>query len=215
MRPGGGNRECKAECTPLRPPIWGASGPAGVADLAWPWKLNEGNSKTERIQLRTIASSRTQVGGRQERKQPPSQEIGPRSGRHAPRLDGLIHPRIGGICLIVAPGSLPNSTKPESPMSSFAPAVQHKGVRSAAPVVDVHHLASADSQPTSNTTVSLYRLPQVLARIPVSRSAWFAGIQTGRYPRSYSLGPRTTVWRSDDIDQLIGAVCIEAARPCL
>lgn len=54
--------------------------------------------------------------------------------------------------------------------------------------------------------VSLYRLKQVLARIPVSRSAWFAGVQAGRYPRSYSLGPRTTVWRSDDIDQVIAAL---------
>src|SRR5665647_33242 len=54
--------------------------------------------------------------------------------------------------------------------------------------------------------VSLYRLMQVLARIPVSRSAWFAGVQTGRYPRSYSLGPRTTVWRSDDIDRVIASV---------
>ena len=54
--------------------------------------------------------------------------------------------------------------------------------------------------------VSLYRLKQVLARIPVSRSAWFAGIQMGRYPRSYSLGPRTTVWRSDDIDRVIAFV---------
>lgn len=51
--------------------------------------------------------------------------------------------------------------------------------------------------------VSLYRLKQVLARIPISRSAWFAGVKSGRYPRSYSLGPRTTVWRSDDIDQVV------------
>lgn len=51
--------------------------------------------------------------------------------------------------------------------------------------------------------VRLYRLPAVLARIPVSRSSWFAGIQIGRYPRGLCLGPRTTVWRSDDIDRLI------------
>ena len=55
----------------------------------------------------------------------------------------------------------------------------------------------------TSSGVSLYRLKQVLARIPISRSAWFAGVQTGRYPRSYSLGPRTTVWRSDDIDQVV------------
>lgn len=51
--------------------------------------------------------------------------------------------------------------------------------------------------------VCLYRLPQVLARVPVSRSSWFAGIQLGRYPRGLQLGPRTTVWRSDDIERLI------------
>ncbi len=53
------------------------------------------------------------------------------------------------------------------------------------------------------SNVRLYRLPQVLDRIPVSRSSWFAGIQTGRYPKGYSLGLRTTVWRSDEIEQLV------------
>lgn len=51
--------------------------------------------------------------------------------------------------------------------------------------------------------ICLYRLPQVLARVPVSRSSWFAGIQLGRYPRGLQLGLRTTVWRSDDIERLI------------
>ena len=54
--------------------------------------------------------------------------------------------------------------------------------------------------------VRLYRLSDVLARIPVSRSSWFAGIQVGRYPRGHHLGPRTTVWRSDDIDRVIANV---------
>lgn len=56
------------------------------------------------------------------------------------------------------------------------------------------------------SNLSLYRLPQVLARIPVSRSSWYSGINTGRYPRGRSLGPRTTVWRSDEIDQLIDSI---------
>ena len=58
--------------------------------------------------------------------------------------------------------------------------------------------------------VRLYRLPDVLARIPVSRSSWFAGIQVGRYPRGHHLGPRTTVWRSDDIDRLIESLEVAA-----
>lgn len=65
---------------------------------------------------------------------------------------------------------------------------------------------------TSSTEpeVRLYRLSDVLARIPVSRSTWFAGIQIGRYPRGHHLGPRTTVWRSDDIDRLIERLGVAA-----
>jgi len=59
------------------------------------------------------------------------------------------------------------------------------------------------TQGASTSNIRLYRLPQVLERIPVSRSSWFAGIQSGRYPKGYSLGMRTTVWRSDEIDQIV------------
>lgn len=58
----------------------------------------------------------------------------------------------------------------------------------------------------SASGVSLYRIKQVLARIPVSRSSWFAGIKLGRYPRGYSISPRTTVWRSDEIDGVISSL---------
>lgn len=47
------------------------------------------------------------------------------------------------------------------------------------------------------------RLPQVLALIPISRSAWWAGIRTGKFPHGIKLGPRTTVWRAQDIRRLI------------
>lgn len=68
-----------------------------------------------------------------------------------------------------------------------------------------HTAASLSTSPeaTSLRGVCLYRLPQVLARIPVSRSTWFAGIKAGRYPKGRSLGPRMTVWRSDEIDQIV------------
>jgi prophage regulatory protein len=88
-------------------------------------------------------------------------------------------------------------------MSAFSAAVQQNNVRAAIPFLDIRQLAGGGSHPARNPDVSLYRLPQVLARIPVSRSAWYAGIQSGRYPRAYSLGPRTTVWRSDDIELLV------------
>ena len=50
---------------------------------------------------------------------------------------------------------------------------------------------------------ALLRLPQVLALIPVSRSAWWAGCQSGRYPQPVKLGPRTTAWRASDIAALL------------
>lgn len=46
--------------------------------------------------------------------------------------------------------------------------------------------------------------PPVPPVIPVSRSAWWAGVKTGRYPKGIKLGPRTTAWRWSDIKKLIG-----------
>lgn len=51
--------------------------------------------------------------------------------------------------------------------------------------------------------VGFVRLAQVLAIIPISRSAWWAGIKEGRFPTPLKLGPRTTVWRVEDIRVLL------------
>jgi len=47
------------------------------------------------------------------------------------------------------------------------------------------------------------RSPAIPAIIPVCASTWWAGCRSGRYPRSVKLGPRTTVWRVEDIRALI------------
>lgn len=54
-----------------------------------------------------------------------------------------------------------------------------------------------------NRNESFLRLPQVLAIIPISKSAWWQGCKDGRYPKPIKLGPRTTVWRSTDISALV------------
>ena len=41
--------------------------------------------------------------------------------------------------------------------------------------------------------------------IPVSKSTWWAGVKSGRYPRPVKLGPRITAWRVEDIRSLIQA----------
>ena len=39
--------------------------------------------------------------------------------------------------------------------------------------------------------------------IPVSKSSWWAGVKSGRYPKPVKLGARTTAWRAEDIRALI------------
>lgn len=41
--------------------------------------------------------------------------------------------------------------------------------------------------------------------VPVSKSTWWAGVKSGRFPPSEKLSPRITVWRVDDIRALIAA----------
>jgi prophage regulatory protein len=47
------------------------------------------------------------------------------------------------------------------------------------------------------------RLPKILSLIPISRSAWWAGIREGKFPQGIKLGSKTTVWRAEDIRNLI------------
>lgn len=58
------------------------------------------------------------------------------------------------------------------------------------------------------------RLPQIIGNpkakspippvIPVSKSTWWSGVKSGRYPQPVrSLGRRITVWRVEDIRALI------------
>ena len=47
------------------------------------------------------------------------------------------------------------------------------------------------------------RLPQIMKHFPISKSAWWEGCRTGRYPKPVKLGPRTTVWRAEEIKAFI------------
>jgi prophage regulatory protein len=49
----------------------------------------------------------------------------------------------------------------------------------------------------------LLRLPAVLAKFPVSRAVWYAGIRAGKYPQPIKLGVRASAWKASDIDALI------------
>ncbi len=74
----------------------------------------------------------------------------------------------------------------------------------------------ADAQPNATTSagalpspqnpdIALWRLPTVLAHVPVSRSHWWAGVAEGRYPAPVKLSKRCVAWRSADIRALIAS----------
>jgi predicted DNA-binding transcriptional regulator AlpA len=48
-------------------------------------------------------------------------------------------------------------------------------------------------------------IPPIPALIPVSRSTWWLGVKSGRFPAPIKLGPRITAWRVEDIRTLIEA----------
>ena len=48
--------------------------------------------------------------------------------------------------------------------------------------------------------------PAIPALIPVSKSTWWAGVSSGRYPKPCQLGKRITAWRVEDIRALIEQV---------
>ncbi len=49
----------------------------------------------------------------------------------------------------------------------------------------------------------LLRIHQVLALVPIGKSSWWKGCKEGIYPKPIKLGPRTTVWRAEDIAAFI------------
>ena len=51
--------------------------------------------------------------------------------------------------------------------------------------------------------IGFIRIRTVLQIIPVSRSAWYLGVQRGQYPKPIKLGPRAAAWRVEDIRALI------------
>lgn len=62
-------------------------------------------------------------------------------------------------------------------------------------------------------TTGYLRLPQIIGDnrckppkpplIPVSKSTWWAGVKSGRFPAAVKLGPKTTAWKAEDIAALI------------
>lgn len=60
-------------------------------------------------------------------------------------------------------------------------------------------------------TQSLLRLPQVMARTGLGRSAIYGRIQNGGFPSPVQIGPRAVGWIDTEIDEWV-ATRIKASR---
>ncbi len=61
------------------------------------------------------------------------------------------------------------------------------------------------NKPNMMPETGFVRLPQVLAIFPVSKSTWWAGILSGRFPKPVRISERCVAWRVEDIRALIEA----------
>lgn len=79
--------------------------------------------------------------------------------------------------------------------------------------VDGEGVTSSTVASSGSTPSRLIRLPEVMKRVGLSRSAVYKRMGEGRFPHSRSLGPKCAVWVEAEIDAWISAVsnCAESS----
>lgn len=73
-----------------------------------------------------------------------------------------------------------------------------------------------DTKPYSITAHGFLRLFQIIgdpkknipAIIPVSKSTWWSGVKSGRFPKPVRISQRCTVWKVEDINKLIESTVV-------
>jgi len=67
--------------------------------------------------------------------------------------------------------------------------------------------AHADqASPQGSPPARLLRLPEVIARVGLRRSAIYQRMSEGRFPKSRSLGPKCAVWVEAEIEDWIRSI---------
>lgn len=59
----------------------------------------------------------------------------------------------------------------------------------------------------------LLRLPEVIARVGLKRSAIYQRMSEGKFPKCRSLGPKCSVWVEAEIESWIQSVAAGSASP--
>jgi prophage regulatory protein len=68
-----------------------------------------------------------------------------------------------------------------------------------------HSAVSSDGLPSAG----FIRLNGVIGPrgpIPVSRSTWWAGVRSGRFPKPVKIGPRSSAWEVNAIRKLVASI---------
>lgn len=65
---------------------------------------------------------------------------------------------------------------------------------------------NAGATPAPDPEIALWRLPTVLQHVPISRSGWWAGVKTGKFPQPVRLSSRCVAWRAADIRALVASL---------
>jgi prophage regulatory protein len=71
-------------------------------------------------------------------------------------------------------------------------------------------MTAAPVTATAPTPLCLWRLPDVIQRVGLRRSAIYSAIQAGTFPAPIKLGRRCVAWPSDAIDTWIRKAIAEA-----
>ncbi len=74
--------------------------------------------------------------------------------------------------------------------------------------------ASPHSNQAAPPPTRLLRLPDVMARVGMKRSAIYQRMNEGRFPKSRSLGPKCAVWVEAEIDEWISKVADQTNNEC-
>ena len=48
--------------------------------------------------------------------------------------------------------------------------------------------------------------PPIEPIIPISKSTWWEGVKSGRYPKAIKMSANTTVWREDEVRALVDKI---------
>ncbi len=71
------------------------------------------------------------------------------------------------------------------------------------------------SKPNALPDSGFVRLTSIIAPhgpIPVGKSTWWQGVQSGRFPKPIKIGPRITAWRVEEIRGLIARISADGEQ---